>query len=342
MISLRKSLHEFEESEKRLQTVMDCYVAAFSSLEQHTIPVNDDLVYQHRMRLKALRRQIREDPSAPGLEHSRAALDRELAIHCARSTAILEQKNLEVKNIIKILADAAGTLAAHNETHGNRLARFTRELAALSETDDLREIRRRLAVHVYELKSYADRMRRDGEASVEQLREDLRLFQDRLAEAEALASTDPLTGLANRLEGEKKLDEHVRSGGKFSILLFDLDRFKVINDRWGHQTGDVVLKIYARRLIENVRPQDTVCRWGGDEFVVILAGCSLRDAMVRAREISECCDGIYDLSFQGQPISVSVRSSVGAAEHKSGEDGEALFRRADEFLYKEKGIVTAG
>jgi diguanylate cyclase (GGDEF)-like protein len=341
MISLRKSLNEFEESEKRSQAMLDCYLAAISSMEQHVIPVNEDLVYHHRIHLKALRRQIREDTSQRALDQSRVTLARELAAHCARSTAILEQKDVEVRNIIKMLAEAAVTLTTHNETHASRLLKFNRELEAISAIDDLREIRRRLAAQVYELKSCVETMRRDSEVSVEQLRNELRHFQQRLVQAEALAGTDPLTGVANRLEGEKKLEENIQSGRKFSILLFDLDRFKAINDRWGHQTGDAVLKIFARRLVENVRPHDTVCRWGGDEFLVILPGCGLRDAMGRAGEISERCDATYELSLRGHPLSVSVRASVGAAEHNPAEDSEALFRRADEFLYKEKGLVTA-
>ena len=101
-----------------------------------------------------------------------------------------------------------------------------------------------------------------------------------------------------------------------------------------------MLKAFARRLASSVRPQDTVCRWGGDEFLAVLAGCDLQEAMVRAKELAATCGGEYRIMLEGRPVSVSVRVSIGAVERRAGETSDDLFRRADRFLYREKNAIA--
>lgn len=341
MISLRKSLSQFEEFEQRFRTVFDCYLSAIQSMERHTIPVNDDLVSEYRSSLKNLRRKLLGEASVEVLERSRTVLDRKLCEHSARASAVLKQRETEIKDIIKTLAEVTVTLTSNNEAHGSRLAGLTRELETIARLEDMSDIRCRLSAQIVELKEYAIEIRRSTQESTDHLRGELSLFKRRLVQAEALACTDPLTGVSNRLKGEQKLEEKIQSGRGFCILIFDLNRFKLINDRWGHQVGDAVLRIFARRLADNVRPNDTVCRWGGDEFLVILSACSFQDAISRSKELTERCEGAYDVSLRGRSFGIFVKTSVGMAEYKPGEDSETLFRRADEFLYREKRLLSA-
>ena len=95
-------------------------------------------------------------------------------------------------------------------------------------------------------------------------------FQERLEQAEKRATTDSLTGLLNRGEGERRLRRHIDAGKIASIRRIDVDGFKQINDCWGHTCGDQVLRVFSRNLEQLVRPADAVCRWGGDEFLVFL------------------------------------------------------------------------
>ncbi len=341
MISLRKSLSQFEEFEQRFRTVFDCYLSAIQSMERHTIPVNDDLVSEYRSSLRNLRRKLLGETSSEVLKQSRTILDRKLFEHSARASAVLKQREAEIKDIVKTLAEVTVTLTSDTEAHSSRLAGLTRELEAISQLDDMGDIRCRLLAQIVELKEYAIEIRRRTQESTDHLRGELSLFKHRLAQAEALACTDPLTGVSNRLKGEQKLEEKIQSGRGFCILIFDLNRFKLINDRWGHQVGDAVLRIFAKRLADNVRPNDTVCRWGGDEFLVILSGCSFQDAITRSNELAERCEGAYDVSLRGRSLGIFVKASVGMAEYKPGEDSETLFRRADEFLYREKRLLSA-
>ena len=105
-------------------------------------------------------------------------------------------------------------------------------------------------------------------------------FEGEHQDAQHLAATDPLTQLWNRREGERLVGVRIGGQSPFSLLVIDLNRFKLINDEYGHQCGDRVLEFVAARLSESIRPTDTVCRWGGDEFVVLLdCGSTSPDAV---------------------------------------------------------------
>jgi diguanylate cyclase (GGDEF)-like protein len=123
-------------------------------------------------------------------------------------------------------------------------------------------------------------------------------------------------------------------------MLFDLDRFKTVNDRYGHGAGDQLLRAFARRLRDQFRAEDLVCRWGGDEFLVILP-CRIADAAARARQIADHLGGRYSVKCAGRELIVDVRASAGAAECEPGEIAEELFARADALLYECKAVEGA-
>ena len=164
------------------------------------------------------------------------------------------------------------------------------------------------------------------------------------AELTELAVTDPLTGLWNRRRASQLLSDELAQaehhGTALTVLMVDIDHFKEINDNFGHQTGDGVLIEVARRLREQVRGTDLVGRWGGEEFVILLRFCALRDGLAAAEKLRS---RIADIPFVS-PASVSV--SIGAAERRPGEDLAAWLARADAALYRAKragrNAVVAG
>jgi len=339
MISLKKNVDELERREGLFQAALNCYLSAINSIQSHTIELGAELVEEYRRRLRSLRRNVQNLPSAEVLETSRVALDKELAWFQKAATGLLEEKEKELQDIIFLLTEAARTLGARDARHASKLQEFTSELETVSRLDDLSEVRRRLAEQVIELKTCMGAFQRESDSSVSQLQQELKSIQERLDQAEQLATTDPLTGLLNRREGERRLHEMVRAGNPFCVLVFDLDRFKTINDRYGHVCGDQVLKSFARRLADAVRPNDPVCRWGGDEFLVIMA-CPLRDAMHRASQIGEKLSGRYTIIPGGRETTVLVSASLGVAEYVPGESAEQLFERADGVLYRQKATGT--
>ena len=162
----------------------------------------------------------------------------------------------------------------------------------------------------------------------------IRLFQTRI---EIMAASDKLTGLLNRhgfeVLFEQALKETRRTREPLSIILFDIDRFKAINDSVGHLAGDAVIRHVARAARAAVREADIVCRWGGDEFLVLLKNCR-RDAASRiASKIGERVHG-SDADHGGRAIDVTV--SLGVAEYRPGEDVDQLLSRVDGALASAK------
>jgi diguanylate cyclase (GGDEF)-like protein len=158
----------------------------------------------------------------------------------------------------------------------------------------------------------------------------------RIVEHQALV--DELTGLANRRRGDESLDAELartgRLGGPVGLILADLDNFKLVNDSYGHPTGDAVLRQFAEVLRDNVREIDVAVRWGGEEFAVILPGTDSEGAAELAERIRIALAERTIVSSDGEPIRVTA--SFGVASSSRGMIAETLVEAADEALYRAK------
>lgn len=154
------------------------------------------------------------------------------------------------------------------------------------------------------------------------------------AEMEHLANTDHVTELGNRRQMERLLLQEVtrseRYGDQVSVLLLDLDHFKLVNDLHGHAVGDEVLREVGALLLAESRTSDYVGRWGGEEFILILPKTSRDAALVLAERIVERINS-HDFAQVG-----GITLSAGAASREVGEGADLLLRRADEALYHAK------
>ncbi|WP_345771836.1 diguanylate cyclase domain-containing protein [Geodermatophilus sabuli] len=147
------------------------------------------------------------------------------------------------------------------------------------------------------------------------------------------AYEDPLTHLPNRRYAEARLDGLLASGGVPALAVVDVDRFKEVNDAAGHPTGDAVLRTVAELLIAGVRDTDEVCRWAGDEFVILLPDTTAEQAE-RALERTRRAVAAHDWAQLGVHLPVTI--SVGIASATRGDDRRTLFAAADGVLYDAK------
>jgi diguanylate cyclase (GGDEF)-like protein len=158
----------------------------------------------------------------------------------------------------------------------------------------------------------------------------------RIVERQALV--DGLTGLANRRQCEEILASELarleRFGGPLAIVVADLDWFKDVNDRFGHPSGDAVLRELAQLLQETVRDVDLAGRWGGEEFLIILPGTDLAGGAQVAERIRVALAGRIVLSSDGTPIPVTA--SFGVAASPPASTAAELFSAADRALYEAK------
>lgn len=163
--------------------------------------------------------------------------------------------------------------------------------------------------------------------------------------SEWMARHDPLTGLANRAALMQQLQrglEAARSGrGRVAVLFVDLDGFKTINDRLGHEAGDQVLRTVAQRLKRSVRERDLVARLGGDEFAVVLWLDADGDPAAIDRVV-QAIEEVVAQPFDDPPIGRALGASVGVAcSPEDGDDPQQLLRRADANMYRVKTLRHA-
>jgi diguanylate cyclase (GGDEF)-like protein len=155
-------------------------------------------------------------------------------------------------------------------------------------------------------------------------------------QAVEMASRDPLTGVGNRTVMNSALAREVglaqRQELPLSLLVVDIDHFKQFNDNYGHAFGDDVLVAVAQSVASTIRRSDLLFRFGGEEFVVLASHTGNDGAMLLAERIRENIAAL--VSVRGRKIDVSV--SVGVAELQANEDGDSLFERADQALYRAK------
>ena len=151
---------------------------------------------------------------------------------------------------------------------------------------------------------------------------------------EQLATTDVLTHTANRYQILKYFDEYIarsqRLGYSFSILLFDIDLFKQINDEYGHYVGDIILKEFSDLIVKNIRSIDKFGRWGGEEFLLLLEGTTEEDAFKVAEKLRK---KVEEYKFHN---SYNITVSIGGTVYKLHESKDECLKRADKALYTAK------
>jgi diguanylate cyclase (GGDEF)-like protein len=160
------------------------------------------------------------------------------------------------------------------------------------------------------------------------------VYQEKL---EDMASTDSLTGAYNRRAFDiiigQTLKDAVRNKTDISLIMFDIDHFKETNDRFGHSAGDAVLGIITKIANSCLRSSDVICRWGGEEFLILLKQCDINKAFDIAEKIRMAVGNIPAL-YEGREINATI--SLGVAQYRELESEESLFSRVDKALYEAK------
>ncbi len=312
-------------------TALGCYLASILDIAETVAGLCGEIGASCHDQLIRLRSRVAFHASVQTLEESRDALHSELIDFSDKARQYNNVLAEDVAKALALLAQSESAVAVRNEKYIERLARFVEQMEQVARSGD----RALAAGQAVELRGLVESMERDGRDADARLQAKLAEFQDKLREVEFLASIDPLTGIANRREFNRQLEARVAANREFCILLFDLNTFQRVNYDYGHLCGDEILKQLGNRLSNTVRPRDFVCRWGGDEFVVILE-CPLANAEMRADEMARRLSGPYRVVIEGREIDVNVGLSFGVSQRQAGETAEQVFHRADEGMYAQK------
>lgn len=229
------------------------------------------------------------------------------------------------------LVDLAHTMASDVDSHTSKIKSISADLEevdrhSLSASTLIANALDRILVMNAELHVRLESAEKQIEAQAAEIR---------VHESEA--RTDSLTGLANRRafddELKRRLSEWERRKTPFCLLLTDIDHFKRFNDLHGHQVGDEVLRRVAKTLTAQSREMDVPCRYGGEEFAIILPATNMSEACVVAERVRKAVDQ-STIPCDGQ--SLTVTASIGLAMAAENDNAFSLIRRADEALYKSK------
>ncbi|MCV2886330.1 diguanylate cyclase [Aestuariibacter sp. AA17] len=154
---------------------------------------------------------------------------------------------------------------------------------------------------------------------------------------EVLSTTDPLTELPNRRVVYEAINSEIarcnRYAQPFSIIIFDIDHFKQVNDKYGHNGGDLILKRIASLITQNIRENDLFGRWGGEEFLLVLASTNQENSLIVAEKLRALIEAMA-VEYEGYIIKVT--STLGVCEYQLGTNIEEMIKRADMCLYEGK------
>lgn len=197
----------------------------------------------------------------------------------------------------------------------------------------LQQFRQREAELAREMHARNEQMR----SRIVELESEATRLQNQLKDEQRLSNIDALTGIPNRLAYEKRMEDEMKRWKRFRqptcVAVWDVDRFKSINDTYGHRAGDRVLSAVAKHLSTRLRATDFIARYGGEEFVMLFPGTPLADSMRLIDELRELI-GKIGFHFRGTPVSVTI--SVGVTALLPDDSAGAAFDRADRALYRAK------
>jgi len=204
----------------------------------------------------------------------------------------------------------------------------------------LQSINQQMQLHARQEQHDRDDTQRELRGLLQKIREmeaETSELQSRLEAAQRRATRDPLTSLPNRLAFEERLAEEIaraeRYGSAFSLAVWDIDFFKTINDTYGHKSGDKALMIIAKLLSKHCRESDFICRFGGEEFVMLLPQTDTKSALQVANKLREI---VEKSSFNAHGDKISITLSCGLTQYNKTDNAESVFERADSALYQAK------
>jgi diguanylate cyclase len=280
--------------------------------------------------------------------------------------AQVQREKLELENLVQQMASRLEEITSHitGELAERTAVEEDSKQLSLLVTDEVNQIRitaagapdlptlrQQLTARLEAISSHLTDFRSREDTRVRQYRErvqnmrtrisvlerESRSLQESLREEQRLAMIDALTGIPNRAAYDDRIEQEFKRWKRFerpvSILAWDIDRFKAVNDAYGHKAGDKVLRVIGQHLARHVRDTDFVARYGGEEFVMLLVGTAAEEARVVADKIRM---EIAQLGFHFHDHPVAVTASCGITAFAGADSPDTIFDRADRALYKAK------
>lgn len=255
--------------------------------------------------------------------------------------AYLDDRDKELRDIIDLLTKAMANLNVENRDFYQRVYDESEKIIEITRLDDIKKIKNALKQEVEQMREVIDIKRDQETRQMQLLAGQVDVLRQELEKAKEKSVTDALTGAYNRLAFDEyiaeKVERYAMAKDSFSVLMLDLDNFKSINDKYGHPIGDRVLVAFTQKCRSAIRGDDFLARFGGEEFVIVLPGANLGNALKKARHICQTiASARYAISSASTNDYLSVTVSAGVCSIKKGDTAETLIARADKALYEAK------
>ena len=310
--------------------------------------------------------QLRVDGADSVGTHELARLLERMERVTSEQRAAAQREKLELEHLLQQMTSRLDEIAAHlaGEVEEQNAAQDDTEqlnLLVSSEVEELKTnvmralevtaLRKQVSLRLGAINSHLQEFRGREESRVKTYRQRVGRMRTRIRELEReshslhmslqeeqrLAMIDALTGIPNRAAYDDRMEQEFRRWKRFgrevSILAWDIDRFKNVNDAYGHKAGDRVLKVIGELLSKHVRETDFVARYGGEEFVMLLVGSSPAEGYAVAEKIRI---EIAQLGFHFHDKPVTVTASCGITNFIAEDTADIAFDRADRALYQAK------
>lgn len=344
MISIRKYLdqdsiapnqHRPPSLEELLASILEAYRATLGVMGDSGLRACPALGPQLQQSLVLLGEGLTKAVSPSQVRETEKNVEQRLQEWGEQTAEYFQERAGDVKEILMVMAHAAESAAERDQRYTSQFGEFTKRLQALAKLEDLPQMRAAVVRGAKELKTCVDKMEQDGRESVAALRAQVSTYQTKLEEAEQRASHDTLTGLDNRQGVESKLQHRISAKQPFCVVLLDLNGFKQVNDTYGHEAGDDLLKQFATELRSASRASDVIGRWGGDEFIVVLDG-TIAEAQSHVERMQKWVFGGYTVKLGSVGPKVEMNAALGLVEWQAQEGIKEVLARADALMYQQK------
>jgi diguanylate cyclase (GGDEF)-like protein len=267
------------------------------------------------------------------------AVQSDLSDWAVRAENLHTEHQRELQQIIAIVASTAENVGRRDERYASEIGTMARRLRTVADSTDIAAIRRSIIHNASAFQTVIAKMAEESRETVSRLSAQADQYRIRLEETERMSLQDPLTGLKNRRALERAFELRVSERQPFSLIVMDLDGFKAINDQYGHLAGDDLLKQFGDELQMQFPVSDVVTRFGGDEFVCLVAG-DIAVAEERAARIRKWALGIYKIDVPGNAkLEVRIDASLGVVQWDGDETTADALARADARMYTAKAAA---
>lgn len=332
---------ETATDEQRLKFMIQAIRVLLVCIKQlnHLPPEVEDQRY--RKAIDHFNEVIGQEKALAGLQKAFVGCRTAVLAHSQVEKHYLKKKEMELREIISVLV--RNFTVFNDESNGNlsELERCTEQLEVARNLDDLSTVRKVLSGQVDLMRQKLVQQRQQQGLLLSQMNDQITVLNTNLGRSEKAAMTDALTGAGNRRGLDKalkqRIDDAVMKEKGFAVLIWDVDNFKKLNDKYGHLVGDGVLKTLVKQCYRMIRGGDYIGRYGGEEFVIILEEVDAKMAARRGRDIVKTVAGL-DIMLNGISRAHRLQSTVsmGVSEFRPGDSAESLLERADKALYEAK------